>query len=281
MSKQQASTALITGTSSGIGLEAAIALAQAGFAVVATMRDLQRATTLRQRAQAAKVQLDIRKLDITDAHEAEHCVAEVVRDYGAIDLLVNNAGSGFVGSLEQISMEDLEKVMDVDFMGTARLTRLVLPGQRERRSGRILSVTSVGGIVGQPFNDSYCAAKFAVEGLMESLAPVAKSFGVHVAVIEPGAVATEFIANAAPSIERQGDDPYQELWQSYIARTQASFSAAQTPAGVAEVIVLAATEEQPRFRYQTSATAQAFVGQKLSDLDGSKVQNMTSQWIKS
>ncbi len=285
MQDQDASVALVTGTSSGIGLAAAIALAQAGFRVVATMRNLERGEALRTRAKEAGVEVDIRKLDITSDSESEQCVADVMRDYGSIDVLVNNAGLGFVGTLEQVSLDEIHEVMEVDFIGVARLTKLVLPGQRERRIGRILSITSVGGVVGQPFNDLYCAAKFAVEGMMEGLAPVAKTFGVHIAVIEPGAVASEFIANATPSVRARSsstDDPYQEAWQSYLRTVQRSFApeAVQQPASVASVIVQAATEENPRFRYQTSPSAQAFAGLKLSDLDGSKVIGATSNWIK-
>lgn len=285
MQDQRASVALVTGTSSGIGLEAAVGLAQAGFRVVATMRNLGRGEALRTRAKEVGVEVDIRKLDITSDAESEQCVAGVLHDYGSIDVLVNNAGLGFVGTLEQVSLDEIREVMEVDFIGVARLTKLVLPGQRERGTGRILSITSVGGIVGQPFNDFYCAAKFAVEGMMESLAPVAKTFGVHIAVIEPGAVASEFIANATPSVQARSsasNDPYQEAWQGYMRTVQGSFSpeSVQQPVGVAPVIVQAATEENPRFRYQTSPNAQAFVGLKLNDLDGSKVISMTSKWIK-
>ena len=248
------------------------------------MRNLERATALREKAKEAGVEVDIRKLDITSNQETEQCISSILSDHGTIDLLINNAGSGFVGTLEQLSLDDIREVLEVDFMGTARITKLVLPHMRERHAGRILTITSVGGVVGQPFNDAYCAAKFAVEGLMESLAPVAKTFGVHIAVIEPGAVASAFIANATPSIQslsNSTDDPYQELWQKYLKRTQSAFdpSAVQSPADVAKVVVQVASEENPRFRYQTSSGSHAFVGQKLSDMDGSKVVNMTSTWI--
>jgi short-subunit dehydrogenase len=283
MQHTRSGVALVTGTSSGIGLETAVALAKAGFTVVATMRNPERAQALRAKVQEATVEVDIRKLDITSDAEAEQCISEVLATHGTIDVLVNNAGSGFVGTLEQVSLDEIREVLEVDFLGTARMTKLVLPHMRERGVGRILSVTSVGGVVGQPFNDVYCAAKFAVEGLLEGLAPVAQSFGVHIAVIEPGAVASAFIDNAAPSVEARsqaGNDPYQALWQNYLKVVNGSFSSAQNPAEVAQVLVQAATEENPRFRYQTSPSSQAFAGLKLSDLDGSKVQGMTGRWIQ-
>lgn len=276
--------ALVTGTSSGIGLETAIALAKVGFTVVATMRNPERSQALQAKAQEAAVEVDIRTLDITSDAEAQQCIAEVLATHGTIDVLVNNAGSGFVGTLEQVSLDDIREVLEVDFLGTARMTKLVLPRMRGRGTGRILSITSVGGVVGQPFNDVYCAAKFAVEGLLESLAPVAQSFGVHIAVIEPGAVASAFVENAALSVEARSqasNDPYQALWQNYLKRTNSTFASAQSPVEVAQVVVQAATEENPRFRYQTSPSSQAFAGLKLSDLDGSKVLGVTGRWIQS
>jgi len=283
MQHTHSGVAVVTGTSSGIGLETAITLAKANFTVVATMRNLERAEALRAKAQEAQVEVDIRKLDITSDTEATQCISDVLAAHGTIDVLVNNAGTGFVGTLEQVSLDEIREVFEVDFLGTARMTKLVLPHMRERRAGRILSITSVGGVVGQPFNDVYCSAKFAVEGLLESLAPVAQSFGVHIAIIEPGAVASAFIANAAPSVQARSNtsnDPYQALWQKYLNVVGGSFSSAQEPIEVAQVIVRVATEENPRFRYQTSPSSQAFAGLKLSDLDGSKVVGMTSQWIK-
>jgi len=110
MSENQSSIALVTGTSSGIGLEASLALAKAGFTVIATMRNLERAAALREKAKEAGVEIDIRKLDIISDQEAELCVSSILTDYGTIDLLVNNAGSGFVGTLEQLSLDDIRAV---------------------------------------------------------------------------------------------------------------------------------------------------------------------------
>ena len=106
----------------------------------------------------------MRALDVTDDAAARACVGDVLDDYGAIDVLVNNAGAGFLGTLEQFSLDELDEVMATNFFSVARMCQLVLPSQRAKGAGRILTVTSVGGVVGQPFNDAYCAAKFAVEG---------------------------------------------------------------------------------------------------------------------
>ena len=213
--------------------------------------------------------------------QARDLVAALETERGGIDVLVNNAGAGFVGSLEQTSDDDLRHVLETNFFSVATMTRLVLPGQRARLSGRIVTVTSVGGVVGQPFNDAYCAAKFAAEGLLESLAPVASTFGVHVSVVEPGRVASEFLATATASAEAMQDagEDYTVPFASYLERARTSFAGAQQPAEVAAVVVQAATEDEPRFRHQTSDLSRGFVGLKLGDLDGGAVVGATTTWI--
>src|SRR6476469_4882294 len=249
--------ALVTGTSSGMGLHTAVGLAGRGITVIATLRDPARADALLAAAAAAGVRLDIRALDVTDHAGAARCVDEVLHTYGRLDILINNAGRGAVGSLEQLSMADLRAQLEVNYLGVAAMTKLALTPMRLAGSGRIVTVTSVGGAVGQPFADAYCAAKFAVEGLMQSLAPVAATFGVVVSVVEPGAVRSEFTANvhradADAVAGDRTDDPYAALLDAYLARTATAFDNAQTSEQAAEVIVEAATTDQPRFRWQSS-----------------------------
>lgn len=266
------STALVTGTSSGIGLHTAVLLAAAGYDVIATVRDTARAGALRSAAGGAGVELDIRALDVTDAAGAQ----ALIEAAGPVDILVNNAGRGAVGTLEQLSDSDLQAQLDTNYLSVARLTRLVLPGMRERGSGRIVTVTSVGGAVGQPFADAYCGAKFAVEGLMQSLAPVVAPFGVQVCIVEPAAVASSFVE----SVDHSAAGPYAALLQAYLDRSAASFAAAQSAEGAAQVVVEAATTPKPRFRWQTSEAAVRFAGLSLGDLDGSHVLAATSTWIR-
>ncbi|MEH3075576.1 MAG: SDR family NAD(P)-dependent oxidoreductase [Quadrisphaera sp.] len=265
-------TAIVTGTSSGIGLHTAVQLAQVGLHVIATVRDTSRADALRAAADDAGVSLDVRALDVTDAAGA----AAFVEAAGPVDVLVNNAGRGAVGTLEQLSDADLQAQLETNYLSVARLTRLVLPGMRTRGRGRVVTVTSVGGVVGQPFADAYCAAKFAVEGLMQSLAPVVAPFGVQVSVVEPAAVASSFVE----SVDHSDAGPYEEQLQAYLARTQAAFAAAQAPEDAARTVVEAATTDSPRFRWQTSETAVRFAGLSLADLDGSRVLGATSAWVQ-
>lgn len=272
--------ALVTGTSSGMGLWTAVGLAQRGLHVVATMRDVGRADRLRAAATEAGVEVDVRALDVTDRAGMAVCLDGIRADLGEIEVLVNNAGQGSVGTLEQIDDATLQQQLDVNYLGVAALTRAVLPGMRTLGRGRIVTVTSVGGAVGQPFADAYCGAKFAVEGLMQSLAPVVARFGIGVAIVEPAAVASDFVTNA--DVQDRSDvegDPYGELRAAYLKRSGAAFANAQDARGAAAIIVEAATTSEPKFRWQTSPGASAFVGMSLADLDGSAVLGQTATWI--
>ena len=279
-SSSSAPVALVTGTSTGIGLETAVTLARGGWDVVATVRDVARADKLHDAAATAGVSVDIRALDVTDAEGAAALVAQVAAERGRLDALVNNAGAAALGSAEIMGIDRIRAAMEVNFFGVVQLTQAALPALRASR-GRVVTVSSVGGIVGQPFNDAYCAAKFAVEGFMESLHPVAAALGVAVVVVEPGAVASEFVANATAGRDAAlaSAGVYEPLLAAYLERTAGAFTSAQQPAEVAAVIERVLTEEAPPFRVQTSDTARAFVGLKLADLDGSRVTGATAAWI--
>ncbi|MFF0431552.1 SDR family NAD(P)-dependent oxidoreductase [Streptomyces sp. NPDC004327] len=276
-------TVLITGTSSGIGLAAAVGAAGAGWTVIATMRDTGKAEPLLKAAEEAGVadRVRVKRLDVVDAASVTACLDEVIAEHGRLDALVNNAGAAGVGTIEQSSLDDVRATMEVNFFGVVTATKAALPHLRAS-GGRVVTVTSVGGVVGQPFNEAYCAAKFAVEGFMESLAPVAAAVGVDVTVVEPGAVASEFVANLGLDIPAvlAGAGPYAPALQAYLARTQGSFANAQSPAEAAAPVVEALTAERPAFRVQTSQWAREFVGTKLADLDGSAVQTLTHAWVR-
>ncbi|WP_421742929.1 SDR family NAD(P)-dependent oxidoreductase [Cellulomonas sp.] len=267
-------TVLITGTSTGIGLETALAAADEGWTTVATMRDLSRAGELRSRG--GGFPLDLRQLDVTDHEAVDAVVAGVVADHGSLDAVINNAGAGQVGTAETLGMDAFRSCMELNYFGVVALTQASLPHLRAS-GGRLVTISSVGGVVGQPFNEAYCAAKFAVEGFLESLAPVAAALGVTVVIVEPGAVASEFVANAG--IEPPDDGPYGALLAAYLERTAGAFANAQSAADVAAMLVELLVEEDPPVRVQTSSTARAFAGVKLADLDGSAVQTMTRGWI--
>ncbi len=275
-------TAVVTGSSSGIGLAAVQSLADDGWRVVATARNPDRAEQLSSIAAGSEL-IETATLDVVDPASVTAAIDGVIDRHGGIDLLVNNAGAGHRGTLEQLSDEELEQVMDLNFLGVARCTRAVLPGMRERRSGRILTVTSLNGVVAMPFSDAYNASKFAVEGLMEGLAPVMRQFGVHVSVLEPGPVRTAFLQNAGGRMGRaDADDPYGPLLDGYNA-TMASLSSGggESAEHVGQVIAEIARDPEPNLRYQSDDFPRQIAGQKLTDPTGETIVAGTSMFLTS
>ena len=263
--------ALVTGCSSGIGLSTAVRLAKEGFQVVATMRDTNKRDALLERAKMESVTLEVAALDVTSEESVQSAIQGVLERYGRIDVLVNNAGAGQFGTMEQVSLEAAKRTMDVNFFGVWRVTAAVLPTMRAAQSGRIISISSIGGMVGQPFNDAYCAAKFALEGAMESLAPVLRPHGIWVSLIEPGPVNTEFVQNVGGRalMGATQTDPYFAQMSAYMRNMQAAFAnIGQTGNDIAATILEAATADAPHFRYQTSALVKTRASGKFADLEG-------------
>ncbi|MDL4775823.1 MULTISPECIES: SDR family NAD(P)-dependent oxidoreductase [Thermomonosporaceae] len=271
--------ALVTGTSSGIGLHTAVGLARTGARVVATMRDTGRADPLLAEAADQGVDLTVRRLDVTDHDGARACLDEVAAEFGPVEILVNNAGQSVAGTLEQLDDAVLRRQLDVNLLGAAALTRHVLPSMRESGAGRIVSVTSDSAVVGQPFLDAYCASKFALEGLMQSLAPVAARFGVVVSVVEPAHVSTNMAENVDLQALSDPDDPYRGLTEKFLRSSYAAMARAQAVQDAAAVVIEAATTGTPRFRWQTSEAAVASARLSLADLDGGAVLKAMSGWL--
>lgn len=271
--------AVVTGTSSGIGLYTAVGLAEKGIHVIATMRDTSRADGLLAEAAGRGVDLTVRRLDLTDRDGARRCLDEVVTEFGPVEILVNNAGRGVAGTLEQLDDAALQDQLDVNYLGPAALTRHVLPSMRKAGTGRIVSVTSIGGVIGEPYLDAYCASKFAIEGLMQSLAPVAARFGVAVSVVEPAGVMTNIVENTDLRALLDPEDPYHDLGEKAIRFVVTAIETGQFAREAAQVVIEAATTDSPRFRWQTSEAAVAFAGLSLADLDGGNVVKAMSRWL--
>jgi NAD(P)-dependent dehydrogenase (short-subunit alcohol dehydrogenase family) len=180
---------LITGCSSGFGRELALAALAAGDRVMATARDPRRLTDL---AGAGGDRLRTAALDVTDEDQVTAAVERTVAEFGRLDVVVNNAGHGSVGAVEELSMAELRALMDVMFFGAVAVTKAALPHLRAQGSGTIVQVSSMGGQVTMPGFGAYCASKFALEGISESLAAEVRPFGVRVLIVEPGAFRTEF-----------------------------------------------------------------------------------------
>lgn len=277
-------TVLITGTSSGIGLATAVAAAQAGYIVVATMRDPGRAQPLLDAADTAGVTVDVRRLDVTDSESIAACIDAVVQRYGRLDAVVNNAGiSNFDPTMEMSTMEDLRANLEVNFFGVIAVSRVAMPLLRTA-GGRLVTIGSVHGVVGQPFNEAYCAAKFAVEGFMESLAPVAAVHGVKVSVVVPGFVlGTRF--GVFPDINRKSiqaiSGAYAPTFAAYFdwVVSQGWAAAGQKAQAVAETVVRTLTADDPPFRVATNEWVEDYLSEKLADRDGGRIQALARTWI--
>ncbi|MEV7601081.1 SDR family NAD(P)-dependent oxidoreductase [Kitasatospora sp. NPDC089797] len=274
---------LVTGTSSGIGLATAVAAARAGYTTVATLRDPARAGALRAAAEAAGVTVDVRRLDVTDPGSVTDCLAAVRHAYGRLDALVNNAGvANSDPTLEMSTDAALRANLEVNFFGVATVSRAALPLLRAA-GGRLVTVGSVHGVVGQPFNEAYCAAKFAVEGFLEALAPVAAAHGVRVSVVVPGFVPdTRF--GIFPDVDRTtlraASGPYAPTFTDYLDRLGAGWESAGQPAHeVAEVVVRTLRARRPPFRVPAGAWAADYLAAKLADPDGSTVQALARGWL--
>lgn len=272
---------LVTGASSGIGLATAIAAAKAGFTTVGTVRS--GGAKLLAAAAAAGLSIDVRQLELTSAESIESCVDNVVQTHGRLDALVNNAGiANSSPTLELSTMDLLRRQLEVNFLGVAATSRAAMPHLRSTR-GRLLTVSSVRGVLGQPFNEAYSAAKFAVEGFMEALAPVAATVGVSVSLIEPAAVLdTSFVASSTldPAALLAASGPYEAAFRAYRSWVASgAVEGAQTSAEVADVIVEALTCEDPALRIPTSDYARAYVARKLKDPSGRDLLAMTSSWV--
>jgi NAD(P)-dependent dehydrogenase (short-subunit alcohol dehydrogenase family) len=277
-------TALITGASSGIGLACAIAAARAGFRTVATVRRPDGDLALREAAEKADVCVDVISLEVTEPDSINECIRSVIAMYGRLDALVNNAGVAAISHTVELStMASLRASMEVNFFGVVAMSRAAMAHLRATH-GRLVTISSVRGVIGQPFNECYSAAKFAVEGFMEALAPVAAEVGVTVSLIEPAAVLdTAFITNAGadPAAMLAMAGPYEAAYRAYRDWVATgAVECAQRAEDVAEVVVRALTEDRVPLRLQTSDYARRYVAHKLVDPDGSTIQELTRSWLR-
>ena len=274
------SVAVITGASGGIGVATTRELAAAGWTVVATARHPETSRALRELAEQFPG-VDLRTLDVTSDESVDSCIGSVLADLGGIDLLVNNSGAGHRGTLEQLTIEELSQSMELNFFGVARVTKAVLPAMRAAGSGRIITVTSLNGVIALPFSDAYNAAKFAVEGLMESLAAVMREFGVSISVLEPGPVRTAFFANLGEHADSVGDDdPYALLINRFNTRMAALGSGGQSAESVASVIREIAADPSPALRYQSSEQSRELAARKLVDITGRSILDATTTLLQ-
>lgn len=217
------------------------------------------------------------EMEVTSLESMENAFAVIEKKHGHLDVLFCNAGFGFLRALGQATMEEIHNVFDTNVYGVMHTIRAGLPLLRKSDAGHLVATTSVGGLVGQPFNEIYCAAKFAVEGLLESLATYYKpTFNIDVTLLEPGAIATNFNSTVLGHVQKTGgilEDEYKPIIMQYLDTFAKRNSVPQTSESVAEVMVKLVTELDPKpLRIRTSEAAEAFVQYKVSQdptgLDG-------------
>jgi NAD(P)-dependent dehydrogenase (short-subunit alcohol dehydrogenase family) len=239
--------ALVTGASSGIGEATARELRRRGFTVYAAARRTDRMAAL------AAEGIRLLAMDVTDEASVTAAVERIMHETGRIDVLVNNAGYGSYGALEDVPLSEGRYQFEVNVFGLARLVQQVLPGMRERGCGRIVNISSMGGKIYEPLGAWYHATKFAVEGLSDSLRLELKPFGIDVVIVEPGSIRTEWGTIAADKVEQtSGATAYADQARRVAAvlrESAAEGGNASDPAVIAGVIGRAATARRPRTRY--------------------------------
>jgi NAD(P)-dependent dehydrogenase (short-subunit alcohol dehydrogenase family) len=253
----------ITGAGRGMGVDMAKAALAAGYKVVATGRNTDKVT----QAVGESTDLLAVKLDVTDPADAEAAVKAAVDRFGRIDVLVNNAGNFYAGFFEEVTPEDFRAQIETNLFGPVNVTRAILPIMRRQRSGLVVTISSIAGIVGQEFVSAYCASKFGVEGWMESLTPEVAPFGIRTMLVEPGFFRTELLTEESTKYPEPSIDDYAEKTkQTVTAWKGMNGLQGGDPAKLANALIRLATQDEPPLRWAAGADAVQAVEQKAKDL---------------
>jgi NAD(P)-dependent dehydrogenase (short-subunit alcohol dehydrogenase family) len=250
-------TALVTGASSGMGKATAKKLLEKGYTVYVAAR---RVDQMRDLEELGAIVL---AMDITKAGDVVAAFDRITSDHAGVDVLINNAGFGLYGAVEDTTIHDARYQFEVNLFGLASVTQLALPYMRSRRAGKIVNISSVGGKVCMPLGSWYHASKFALEGWSDCLRLELTPFGIDVIVIEPGAIETEFGAlTVGPMLQRSGETAYADLAQKMAkaARENDAPGKGSPPSLVADVIVKAIESRRPRTRYAAGKYARPLIG---------------------
>uniref|UniRef100_A0A3Q3XQ27 Uncharacterized protein n=1 Tax=Mola mola TaxID=94237 RepID=A0A3Q3XQ27_MOLML len=282
-----AKVVLITGCSSGIGLSLAVRLAsdpKKAFKVYATMRNLAKKERLLESVKGLhKDTLDILQMDVTSQQSILDAKGRVVEK--RVDILVCNAGVGLMGPLEVQSLDSMRKILEVNLLGTIQTIQAFLPDMKAQGEGRILVTGSTGGLHGLPFNEVYCASKFAIEGACESLAVLLHHFNIHVSLIECGPVNTDFMVNLqkaelGDTCLQKVDNHTLKLYEKYLRHCGSIFqNSAQDTEDIVKVFQDAIQSPSPAFRYFTSGVMPPLTKLKITEPDGSQYISTMSKII--
>ncbi len=272
--------AIVTGSSSGIGFEISLMLARHGFITYATMRDLQKSLTLRSIADKENIPLRCVQLDVTNDVSVKQAIETIVKESCKIDVLINNAGYGLSGALEDLLINEIKLLFDTNFFGLIRTTQAVLPIMRNQRSGIIVNISSGLGRFGFATSSAYASSKFAIEGLTESISYELEPFGIRTILVEPGIIKTNFI-KAAVLGQKSTDpnSPYLQFMNNIEDGMKKLIESGERPEYVARVVLDAINDSTPKLRYLAGKDVEQIMGikNKVSDEDfHDMIKNMSS-----
>ena len=269
--------AVVTGSSSGIGYETAIALARSGILTYATMRNLQKATNLESIRDKEMLPLKIQQLDVTDDASVNKAIQAIVSESGRIDVMVNNAGYGLVGAFEDLSMDEIRSQFETNFFGVVRVMQYVLPIMRKQKFGILVNISSGAGRFGYPSGSAYVSTKFALEGLSESVAYELDQFGIKVILVEPGVIRTNFDSGMVMAKKSQNTtSPYFNMTKKMDTVFRQLLRNSSPPSLVADVVSQAVKSENPNLRYLAGKDVEQWADQKKKMSD-SEFFNMMKQ----
>ena len=272
--------AIVTGSSSGIGFEISLMLARNGLTTYATMRDLHKSSMLTSIADKEKIPLRCVQLDVTDDMSVKQAIETIVNESHNIDILINNAGYGLSGALEDLLIDEIKLQFDTNFFGLIRATQAVLPIMRNHGSGIIVNISSGLGRFGIATSSAYASSKFAVEGLTESMSYELESFGIKTILVEPGIIKTNFI-KAAVLAQKSKDpnSPYFQFMNNMDEGMKKLIENSESPEYVARVVLDAINDSNPKLRYLAGKDVEHImeIKNKMSDEDfHNMIKNMSS-----
>jgi len=259
--------AVVTGTSSGIGFETALALAREGYYTYATMRDTAKSDKIKELGKKDNLKIDVLELDVDDENSVKTAIQKILDQKQRIDVLVNNAGWGLWGCVEDVSVDEFKAQFDTNFFSIIRLIQEVGPTMRKQGSGTIVNISSVVGRIGFPASPAYISSKFALEGLSESLRFELAPFGVNVVIIEPGVIKTNFMKNMKMAEKSESDTVYRDITIKVVSGVKMMTEMGTHPKEVADTIVKAVKDEKPLPRYIVGNDASMFLEAKKSKTD--------------
>lgn len=248
-------TAVVTGTSTGIGLSTSVLLAQKGWRVFAGMRNLGKADALKEAAAKEKLPIEIVQLDVTDNASIKDALGQAAAN-GPIDVLVNNAGIGGASPMELVPEDEHRQMFDTNYFGVVNCIQEVLPAMREAKSGTIINISSIVGIMPTPNQIPYSASKWALEGMTFALAHELYRFGIRVSLVEPGVIMTNIFDNSAPATRYDKQSPYKSIMRRNGKIYGAGFELNTPPEVVADVIHEAITTPNYKLRWPAGPDAQ-------------------------